>query len=75
MDSGDRQVMSQDFGSDPVQIDVGEISWCHRPRLYWTTWDLCEGPGATSDPSGGIPVWRLVAEQTLEDVLEPGDQS
>ena len=72
MDATDRRIMSHDFGSDPVHIDAGEISWCHRPRLYWTTWDLCKGIGATCDLSGEVTVWHLVAEQPVEEVLEPG---
>ena len=72
MDATDRRIMSHDFGSDPVHIDAGEISWCHRPRLYWTTWDLRKGIGATCDLSGEVTVWHLVAEQPVEEVLEPG---
>ena len=37
MDAQDRDVMSASFGGDPVVIDAGSMTWCHRPRLYWTT--------------------------------------
>ena len=72
MDATDRRIMSQDFGSDPVHIDAGEMTWCHRPRLYWTTWDLSEGNGVTRDPAGEVTVWHLEAQQPVEEVLEPG---
>ena len=65
MDAKDRDIMSQGFGGQPVQIDAGEMTWCHRPRLYWTTWDLVDGgsggqllaPGGWAGTSTGGGAW------------------
>ena len=52
--------MSSDFGGEPVRIDAGRMTWRHRPRLYWVTWELSTGPGVTMDSSGEVEVWTLV---------------
>ena len=72
MDARDRDIMSQDFGDQPVRVDAGGISWCHRPRLYWTTWQLLTGPGAAKLNDEEPVTWELTAQQSLDDVLEPG---
>ena len=72
MDEADRDIMSADFGCPPVHIDAGRMTWCHRPRMYWTTWELSSGVGATSTEAEGVGVWTLEAEQELVDCLEPG---
>ena len=72
MDQADRDHMSRDFGAQPVHIDAGNLSWCHRPRLYWCTWELVEGEGATLDTSQSVTVWWLVARQELSEVVEAG---
>lgn len=70
--SMDEAVMSDDFGSQPVHIDAGTLTWCNRPRLYWTTWELCEGPGASCN-AGVEPVsWTLVGQQPVDQYLEAG---
>ena len=50
MDADDLWVMSQDIGIQPWRIDAFGISLCHRPRFYWISWDLVEGPGVTLIP-------------------------
>ena len=65
MDEADRDIMSADFGCPPVHIDAGRMTWCHRPRMYWTTWELSSGVGATSTEAEGVGVWTLEAEQEL----------
>ena len=45
MDDGDRYLMSQDIGVLPWRVDSFGLSLCHRPRLYWLSWDLKAGPG------------------------------
>ena len=72
MDHVDRDHMSSDFGAQPVRIDAGNLTWCHRPRLYWCTWELVEGEGATLDTTQAVSVWWLVARQELAEVLEAG---
>ena len=72
MDRCDRDIMSQDFGCDPVHIDAGSLTWCNRPRLYWTTWNLCKGSGAKVD-TGVMPYsWTLEAIHPVDNYLEAG---
>ena len=47
MDDDDRYIMSQDIGVLPWRIDSFGLSLCHRPRLYWLSWDLKGGPGVS----------------------------
>lgn len=35
MDEKDKQVMSEALGSEPLFCDAGDLTWAHRPRLYW----------------------------------------
>ena len=46
MDSSDRAVMSEAFGCQACAIDAHGVSLARRPRLYWITWELEDGPGA-----------------------------
>lgn len=72
MDEKDREVMSQDFGSDPWRINAGSMLWRNRPRLYWITWDLSEGTGAELDRES-IPLQaKLTATQSLDQVTKEG---
>ena len=43
----DRSIMSEAVQMTPYKIDAAGISLCHRPRLYWVDWVLCEGEGVT----------------------------
>ena len=72
MDRQDRIIMSEDFGGPPVSIDAGKMTWCHRPRLYWTTWELAAGRGAAVSRGAELEIWELTAEQDVREVLEPG---
>ena len=55
MDEEDRAVMSQEFGDQPWICDAGTLTWCHRPRLYWISWELAEQDGVCLEPgSTGI---------------------
>ena len=42
MDRQDRDVMTQSIGDEPLLCDAGCFTWCHRPRLYWMSWDIAE---------------------------------
>ena len=72
MDAHDRDITSADFGCKPVLIDAGTMVWCHRPRLYWTTWDLPGGNNAGSRVAGDLISWELTANSSLENMLEAG---
>lgn len=72
MDSEDRQVMSDDFGSLPWRINAGTLLWCNRPRLYWLTWEVSPGKGAEIVSSEDPQTLKLVAQQPLEQVTKEG---
>ena len=40
MSDEDCRVMSEGVGSQPFKIDSFGLTLCHRPRLYWPTWEL-----------------------------------
>ena len=67
MDAIDRDIMSQDFGCQPVFIDAGAMTWCRRPRLYWTTWDLRGGPQACRSDAGALSSWELTAAARMDE--------
>ena len=73
MDWQDEQVMSNDFGCDPWQIDAQCVSLARRPRLYWCDWELRQAEGAIIEDNVG---WRkqIALTAQLEDrkFLLPG---
>lgn len=74
MDKQDRDQMSNGIGCQPVRCDAGDLTWCHRPRLYWCDWELREGPGAHVEPGdGGSPgVLRLEGNQPIDQIIRQG---
>ena len=72
MDQVDRECMSETFGCAPWKCDAGTLTWCSRPRLYWLTWDIAEGPGVVLD-SNCVPAEVVLhAWQDLEEVCQEG---
>lgn len=45
MSEEDRGIMSAAFEDVPWQADCFGLTLCHRPRLYWVTWDLESSEG------------------------------
>lgn len=43
MSEEDRATMSSAFERQPWHIDAWGLTLCHRPRLYWITWELPQG--------------------------------
>eukprot|EP00435_Cladocopium_sp_Y103_P043855 s1207_g12.t1 len=77
MDKGDCQMMNAEFDSQPWFIDANGISLAHRPRLYWISWEVQEGPGVEIywGSDGQLPICgeiRLYAEVEEKSFLEPG---
>lgn len=72
MDSTDRSIMSAGFGDEPLLCDAGTLTWCHRPRLYWLTWEVDPGEGAQIDSSGEVKTLILHGQQAPADVLRAG---
>lgn len=57
MSEEDRVVMSQGVGSVPFKIDAFGMTLCHRPRLYWPTWELQSSMEAlVTQPESNEPV-------------------
>lgn len=74
MDESDRSTMSAGFGCEPVKCDAGHFTWCHRPRLYWLSWDLApDQPSYVQEGGDKEPdELFLYGEQDCSTVLRPG---
>ena len=72
MDTVDRQVMSAGFGCEPLWCDASDVSWCHRPRLYWCDWEIIEMEGYSFEWYGDLRCLRLDAAQQLDQVIRAG---
>eukprot|EP00435_Cladocopium_sp_Y103_P048720 s474_g14.t1 len=77
MDFKDCQVMNEEFEDQPWYIDANGMALCHRPRLYWVSWELCEGPGVSMGygSDGRLPIRgeiQLLAQKDSQDYLESG---
>ena len=74
MDANDREVMSKSFGGDPIACDAGSFTWCHRPRLYWLSWELVPMEGMDLHDGGTGKPRQLVlhAQQDLSEVIRSG---
>ena len=46
MSKEDRKVMTAAVQDIPYKIDAHGMTLCHRPRLYWPSWELDSTPGA-----------------------------
>ena len=73
MDLSDRKTMSEAVDIEPILVDSGKMTWCSRPRLYWLTWPVAEGEGASfTTSSSGIREVVLEAYQDFERVSKEG---
>ena len=77
MDKEDCEAMNLAFESQPWYADSEGVSLCHRPRLYWTSWEPMEGDGVDIlwGTDGRLPIQgevKLSAEIVQRDFLEPG---
>eukprot|EP00435_Cladocopium_sp_Y103_P038922 s627_g10.t1 len=72
MDAKDRKVMTEAFGDQPLLCDAGSLTWCHRPRLYWLSWEVESGESVELDPSSEVCTLRLSGKQHLEEVIRAG---
>lgn len=72
MDEVDKNTMSESFEDSPWRCDAGALTWCSRPRLYWTTWELQQGEGVVLQEGSKDREVVLTAWQDLETVCKPG---
>lgn len=72
MDTEDRNTMSQGFGGEPVACDAGCFTLCHRPRLYWLTWEIVVDDNVFLFWDKGLQQVRFEGAQHPKDVLREG---
>ena len=77
MDYHDCETMNKGYDCEPWFVDAAGVSPCHRPRIYWMSWELYEGPGASLiyGSDGRLPVQGEVQLQAAfqdRDFLDPG---
>ena len=77
MDFEDCHSMNQGYGTEPWFIDCHQISPCHRPRVYWLSWEPVESEGVQVlyGSDGRLPIQgevRLSASYDLRQFLTPG---
>ena len=77
MDYQDCEHMNQAYDELPWYIDSLGVSLSRRPRLYWVTWELKEGPGVSVQhgSTGQLPVKgeiTLQGELDAKAYVEPG---
>ena len=71
-DDEDRYIMSRDIGVLPWRIDSFGVTLCHRPRLYWISWDLVEGEGVTVTPPESFD-WYAFGEVHLKVAVDASE--
>eukprot|EP00438_Fugacium_kawagutii_P032052 Skav228736 [mRNA] locus=scaffold655:133080:141244:- [translate_table: standard] len=77
MSAEDCQTMCEEFENFPWYIDAHQVSLCHRPRLYWISWELLpnEGVEIISGSDGRLPIpgeVQLKAQVDPRRYLEAG---
>ena len=79
MSPEDRATMSSGVGDQAFRIDSFGLTWCHRPRLYWVSWELLSEEGAdvsfppsTDWESYGAVVFDGLRETDPANFFEPG---
>ena len=77
MDQEDRRIMSEAVEDQPYKIDAFGLTLCHRPRLYWVSWELHTGPLAVvtkplSDSYTDMGTVAFFGSPNQRDLLEPG---
>ena len=77
MSEGDRRIMSKGVDGLPFKIDSYGLTLCHRPRLFWVTWELQSGPKAVVAPLPAegwenFGVVSFLGSPESKDFLEPG---
>eukprot|EP00438_Fugacium_kawagutii_P016411 Skav235392 [mRNA] locus=scaffold1262:478179:481154:- [translate_table: standard] len=77
MSAEDCQTMNEEFQEEPWYIDSAGVSLCHRPRLYWVSWELLPGEGVEvwTGSDGRLPLRgevKLHATVTESLYLEAG---
>ena len=77
MSDEDRVIMSQAVESHPYRIDSFGLTLCHRPRLFWPTWELQgETKAMVTEPISqdftGVGTVSFFGSPKGAELLEPG---
>eukprot|EP00438_Fugacium_kawagutii_P003348 Skav236156 [mRNA] locus=scaffold436:191685:195386:- [translate_table: standard] len=72
MDIADRDIMTESIGDEPIACDAGCFTLCHRPRIYWLSWDVVEAEGISVDRSKDLVTVVFDGQQAFSDVLREG---
>ena len=77
MSEEDRQLMSKGVDGLSYRIDAFGVTLCHRPRLYWPTWELQSTEGAlvehpTGDSWSDFGNVKFFGTPDHHALLEPG---
>jgi len=69
MDAKDCETMNQSFEDRPWFIDADGVALCHRPRLYWISWELQAGEGVALGygSDGRLPIQGEVQLEAVVD--------
>ena len=72
MDDADLRAMTEAVGLKPLFIDSFGMSLCHRPRVYWVSWELIETRGVSfHETARGLQV-GFTTRPKEQDFLEAG---
>ena len=74
MDKVDREIMSEAIQQRPIFCDAGALTWCHRPRLYWTSWEIPSDDNYMFETREDLQELVLRGSQPLEHVIKAGWQ-
>eukprot|EP00438_Fugacium_kawagutii_P031430 Skav205780 [mRNA] locus=scaffold1714:813079:816645:- [translate_table: standard] len=73
MDKTDRDTMSSYVEDKPLRCDAGGYLWCHRPRLYWCSWEVVDGLGYRLEEwADDVVDLTLEGSQPLSEVIKAG---
>ena len=77
MDYADCEAMNEEYQCEPLFIDAHGIGLCHRPRLYWISWEVSESEGVQflEGSDGRLPIkgeMKLECQVEEQAFLEAG---
>ena len=77
MDFADCEVMNEAYDCKPWFVDARGLTPCHRPRIYWLSWEVypSEGVSLIHGSDGRLPIEgevELKAPYQASKFLEPG---
>ena len=70
MRSQDKRIMNRLLGSEPIQINNGDLSCQDRTRMFWLNFQIDQPNPVEADPSsilepGWAPLWELISSKEI----------